>query len=92
MHDHVGETLDLNRIAKLSGLSRPHFNHLFRHCTGVSPRSMVMHFGLKPLSERYVSNSSTSLLFRTNSGSVPTAISHDFFSSTPAHPQTSSDG
>jgi transcriptional regulator GlxA family with amidase domain len=37
MHDHVGETLDLNRIAKLSGLSRPHFNHLFRHCTGVSP-------------------------------------------------------
>jgi AraC family transcriptional regulator len=37
MRDHVGQNLDLNSIAKFSGLSRPHFNHLFRHCTGVSP-------------------------------------------------------
>lgn len=37
MHDRSGEVLDLNRVAKLSGLSRPHFNHLFRHCIGVSP-------------------------------------------------------
>lgn len=28
---------DLDAVADLAGLSRPHFNYLFRHCTGVSP-------------------------------------------------------
>lgn len=34
---HVGERLDLDGVAAASGLSRPHFNHLFRRSTGVSP-------------------------------------------------------
>lgn len=38
MHEGAGERLDLDRIAESSGLSRPHFNYLFRSCTGVSPR------------------------------------------------------
>jgi AraC-like DNA-binding protein len=37
MREQVGERLDLDRVAAASGLSRPHFNHLFRRCTGVSP-------------------------------------------------------
>jgi AraC-like DNA-binding protein len=38
MHDHASEAVDLDDVARAAGLSRPHFNHLFRHCTGVSPR------------------------------------------------------
>ncbi len=38
LHDGCGERLSLDSIAEQSGLSRPHFNHLFRACTGVSPR------------------------------------------------------
>jgi AraC-like DNA-binding protein len=33
----IGATMDLNRIACEAGLSRPHFNYLFRQYTGVSP-------------------------------------------------------
>ncbi len=38
MRDHASEAVDLDDVARAAGLSRPHFNHLFRHCTGVSPR------------------------------------------------------
>lgn len=38
MRECAAEALDLNDVARISGLSRPHFNHLFRTCTGVSPR------------------------------------------------------
>ncbi len=38
MRERAPEAVDLDDIARLSGLSRPHFNHLFRSCTGVSPR------------------------------------------------------
>lgn len=38
---HMRETyrkqFDLDQVASAAGLSRPHFNFLFRHCTGVSP-------------------------------------------------------
>jgi AraC-like DNA-binding protein len=32
------EAIDLDAVSRIAGLSRPHFNHLFRTCTGVSPR------------------------------------------------------
>jgi AraC family transcriptional regulator len=38
MRDHAAGALDLDGVARISGLSRPHFNHLFRVCTGLSPR------------------------------------------------------
>jgi AraC family transcriptional regulator len=38
MRERGAEALDLDEVARVSGLSRPHFNHLFRSCTGVSPR------------------------------------------------------
>jgi len=38
MRERAAEAVDLDHVARLSGLSRPHFNHLFRSCTGVSPR------------------------------------------------------
>jgi AraC family transcriptional regulator len=38
MRDRAAEAVDLDDVARISGLSRPHFNHLFRSCTGVSPR------------------------------------------------------
>lgn len=38
MRDHAAAPLDLDGVARVSGLSRPHFNHLFRVCTGLSPR------------------------------------------------------
>jgi AraC-like DNA-binding protein len=38
MRERAAEAVDLDDVARLSGLSRPHFNHLFRSCTGVSPR------------------------------------------------------
>jgi AraC family transcriptional regulator len=38
MRDGVGGPLDLDGVARVSGLSRPHFNHLFRACIGLSPR------------------------------------------------------
>lgn len=38
MREHAGEAVDLDDVARAAGLSRAHFNHLFRHCTGVSPR------------------------------------------------------
>lgn len=38
MHESTDKRLDLDGIATDSGLSRPHFNYLFRGCTGVSPR------------------------------------------------------
>lgn len=37
MREHVREPSDFNALARQSGLSRPHFNFLFRRCTGVSP-------------------------------------------------------
>jgi transcriptional regulator GlxA family with amidase domain len=37
----VTEAVDLDNVARASGLSRRHFNHLFRSCTGVSPRVYV---------------------------------------------------
>ena len=37
MQQPLNDTLDLDKIADVAGLSRPHFNYLFRHCTGVSP-------------------------------------------------------
>jgi AraC family transcriptional regulator len=38
MRDHAAEAVDLDDVARAAGLSRPHFNHLFRQCAGVSPR------------------------------------------------------
>jgi AraC family transcriptional regulator len=37
MQENFSSTFDLDSVAGVAGLSRPHFNHLFRHCTGVSP-------------------------------------------------------
>ncbi len=37
MHQNDSKALDLDEVANASGLSRPHFNYLFRTCTGVSP-------------------------------------------------------
>jgi AraC-like DNA-binding protein len=37
MREHFRESVDFNELARASGLSRPHFNYLFRQCTGVSP-------------------------------------------------------
>jgi AraC family transcriptional regulator len=38
LRERAAEAVDLDDVARVSGLSRPHFNHLFRSCTGVSPR------------------------------------------------------
>jgi AraC-like DNA-binding protein len=38
MRERASAAVDLDDVARVSGLSRPHFNHLFRTCTGVSPR------------------------------------------------------
>jgi AraC family transcriptional regulator len=38
MRERAAEAVDLDDVARVSGLSRPHFNYLFRNCTGVSPR------------------------------------------------------
>jgi len=57
MHEGAGERLDLDRIAESSGLSRPHFNYLFRSCTGVSPRvyenALRVESAVGKLSKRY---------------------------------------
>lgn len=37
MRENATGALDLDKVAQVAGLSRPHFNHLFRACTGVSP-------------------------------------------------------
>lgn len=37
MQEGTGERVDLDRVASAAGLSRPHFNYLFRRCVGVSP-------------------------------------------------------
>lgn len=37
MRESAAEAYDFDRLAELSGLSRPRFNQLFRQCTGVSP-------------------------------------------------------
>lgn len=37
MRDHVNAPYDLDAVARMAGLSRPHFNCLFRQCTGISP-------------------------------------------------------
>jgi AraC family transcriptional regulator len=37
MHEKLDGAFDLDGVADVAGLSRPHFNYLFRHCTGVSP-------------------------------------------------------
>ena len=41
IRESADDAVDLDEVAKASGLSRPHFNHLFRSCTGVSPRVYV---------------------------------------------------
>ena len=38
MREHLHEPADFNGLARACGLSRPHFNYLFRKCTGVTPR------------------------------------------------------
>jgi len=38
MHEGMGDRINLDTIAAEAGLSRPHFNYLFRNCTGISPR------------------------------------------------------
>jgi AraC family transcriptional regulator len=38
MRERAAEAVDLDDVARVSGLSRPHFNYLFRSCTGLSPR------------------------------------------------------
>ena len=47
---------DLDQVARLAGLSRPHFNHLFRQCTGVSPavyaNSIRVEAAVRALSEQ----------------------------------------
>jgi AraC family transcriptional regulator len=41
MRESAADAVDLDDLARGCGLSRPHFNHLFRSCTGVSPRVYV---------------------------------------------------
>jgi AraC family transcriptional regulator len=41
MRESAAEAVDLNETARGCGLSRPHFNHLFGNCTGVSSRVYV---------------------------------------------------
>jgi AraC family transcriptional regulator len=41
MRESAAQAVDLDETARGCGLSRPHFNHLFRNCTGVSPRVYV---------------------------------------------------
>jgi AraC-like DNA-binding protein len=41
MRERAAEAVDLDDLANISGLSRSHFNHLFRNCTGVSPRVYI---------------------------------------------------
>jgi AraC family transcriptional regulator len=41
LRECAADAVDLDEAASISGLSRPHFNHLFRSCTGVSPRVYV---------------------------------------------------
>jgi len=38
MQDEPRDRVDLDDIAARAGLSRPHFNHLFKSCIGISPR------------------------------------------------------
>lgn len=47
IRDHADRPLDLDRVAGISGLSRPHFNCQFRTCTGLSPRLYVNAFRLE---------------------------------------------
>ena len=37
MHEDNRSAIDLDEVAGVAGLSRPHFNMLFRQCTGASP-------------------------------------------------------
>ena len=56
MQRNYDSVSDLDRVAKLAGLSRPHFNHLFRRCTGVSPavyaNSIRVEAAVRALSEQ----------------------------------------
>jgi len=93
-HIHAGPTdaPNVDVWVKISGLSRPHFFHLFRHCTGVTPRLYANSLRLEYAIDR-LSNSSTpihtvaeSLGFRAAShftrfflhhlGSTPRAYRH----------------
>ncbi len=40
---HVRDRADINSLAALAGLSRPHFNRVFRRWTGYSPREFQQH-------------------------------------------------
>ncbi|BDI34405.1 AraC family transcriptional regulator [Capsulimonas corticalis] len=42
IHDHLGESLDLDSIAESAGLSSYHFSRCFKHAMGISPHQYVI--------------------------------------------------
>jgi AraC family transcriptional regulator len=87
MREHAASPLDLDCVARMSGLSRPHFNHLFRVCTGLSPRLYLnalriesavghlhrQHNGVGAISEAlgFSAQSNFTRFFRQHTGTSP---------------------
>ncbi len=88
MADNVGDPRDLGRVARWSGISRPHFFKMFRDQTGVTPKlywnTLRMERALVDLAETpkpitdigldlgFSSQSSFSRFFALNTGLSPT--------------------
>lgn len=88
IHEHLGDDLTLERIARELAMSPFHFAHAFRQTTGVAPHRFVMYCRIDramrllretelPVSEvgqevGIPSPSHFSLLFRRSTGSTPT--------------------
>jgi AraC-like DNA-binding protein len=87
MRENVAGPLDLDGVARVSGLSRPHFNHLFRTCTGLSPRLYInalrieaavgrmhqQHDGIRVISDAlgFSAQSNFTRFFRQHTGTSP---------------------
>jgi AraC family transcriptional regulator len=87
MRENVAGPLDLDGVARTSGLSRPHFNHLFRACTGLSPRLYInalrieaavgrmhqQHDGIRTISDElgFSAQSNFTRFFRQHTGTSP---------------------
>jgi AraC family transcriptional regulator len=56
MRENYSKPFDLDEVASAAGLSRPHFNFRFRHCTGLSPgvygNAIRVEAAVRALSER----------------------------------------
>ena len=88
MTEHLGEAVELDAIARESGLSRPHFFKLFRKQTGLTPNlflnTLRMEKAIESLTETdrslsdigfdlgFSSQSSFSRFFASNVGMAPT--------------------